>query len=97
MATEANINWKPTGNEKVQEGFVGDQTNKAFTLTDAGGKFILATEITGEENQGGTFDSEAEAKTHADFLIETHEIPKFGSESVEMVKNAANQAMLSSN
>lgn len=97
MATEANLNWKPSGKVGVQYGFVGDQTNKAFSLTESAGKFVLGCEITGEENKGGTFDTEAKAKTHADYLINSYEVPKYGTETVELEKNKANTSLLSSN
>lgn len=79
MATKANINWKPFG-DNAQQGFVGDATNEAFTLRQSpDGKFVLSSEITDEENAGGTFDSEQAAKDHADLLIEAYDIPKFGT------------------
>ena len=78
-ATKANINWKQV-DENTQQGFVGDATNEAFTLRKTpNGVFTLSSEITDEENAGGTFADEQGAKDHADLLIEAYDIPKFGT------------------
>lgn len=74
-----NLIWKPTENANVQEAFVGDASNKAFTLTNTGGGFALDSHLTRLETKGSTFGTEVLAKEYANTLIVENNIPQFGT------------------
>lgn len=59
-----------------------DNTNPAFTLTKSGAVWVLDSHITGKENRGGTFASEALAKTYADTVLVEENVPQHGTETV---------------
>lgn len=80
MAT--TLVWKEvvTGTPDKQEAFVGDATNKAFTLTkDTADGWVLESHLTGKEQRGGTHEDEATAKAFADLILTEENIPQHGT------------------
>lgn len=77
MAT--TLVWKEASTNS-QEAFVGDATNKAFTLTDSGnGAWVLESHLTGKEHRGGTHGSKEDAKAFADLVLTEENIPQHGT------------------
>lgn len=83
------IAWKPIAGSDpaVQKGFVqADDTNEAFTLAAHGvDNFQLESHITGRPNTElfqTAATAEADAKAFAETLIDTSNVPRLGTETI---------------
>lgn len=79
MAT--TLEWKEVveGDASVQEAFVQDATNKAFSLRQTGVKWEVESHITGAEGSN-IFDIDTDAKAYADDLLVSKNVPQFGTQ-----------------